>query len=242
MKARLAAALGRFVLPWLLGCFAALAHAQTLAVPPDLVPLDSDAGERMLLESEARRAFLPLSEHFVTQKTQSYCGVASTAMVLNALGVPAPTTPEYAPYRLFTQDNVLDQATEKILPQAVLARHGTTLDQLGAILESHGVRALVRHASDTDLEHFRSEARDYLSQPSHYVIANFLRRSLGEEKGGHISPIAAYDAKADRFLVMDVSRYKYPPVWVKAAQLFAAMNTADASNGNKSRGFVLVTR
>jgi Phytochelatin synthase len=36
-------------------------------------------------------------------------------------------------------------------------------------------------------------------------------RAIGQEQGGHISPLAAYDAETDRFLILDVSRYKYPP-------------------------------
>jgi len=206
------------------------------------VPLDSESGERLLVESRTRRPFLPLTTHFVTQKTQTYCGIATMAMVLNALGVPAPTTPEYAPYRLYTQDNVLNEASEKILPQAVLLKRGTTLDQLGEILASHGAVVTVRHASDVTLDSFRSQAAAYLGEPQHHVIVNYLRRELGQERGGHISPLAAYDAQEDRFLILDVARYKYPPVWVKADALFAAMNTVDPSNSNKTRGFVLVTR
>jgi hypothetical protein len=56
---------------------------------------------------------------------------------------------------------------------------------------------------------------------------------------GHISPLGAYDAKADKILVMDVARYKYPPVWVDAPALFAAMSTSDFVSG-KSRGFLSV--
>ena len=74
-----------------------------------------------------------------------------------------------------------------------------------------------------------------------YVIVNYLRRTIGQERGGHISPLAAYDAETDRFLVLDVSRYKYPPVWVKAEDLFAAMNTPDSDNENRTRGYVLVS-
>ena len=48
--------------------------------------------------------------------------------------------------------------------------------------------------------------------------------------------------KSDRFLILDVARYKYPPVWVTASDLFAAMNTTDAANNNKTRGYVLVTK
>ena len=60
---------------------------------------------------------------------KAYCGVASIVMVLNAVGVPAPTTPEYQPYHVFTQDNVLDERTDAVLPREVLARQGMTLDQ-----------------------------------------------------------------------------------------------------------------
>jgi hypothetical protein len=59
---------------------------------------------------------------------------------------------------------------------------------------------------------------------------------------GHISPLAAYDKEGDRFLILDVSRYKYPPVWVEAAALFAAMNTTDKDNENRTRGYVIVGR
>jgi Phytochelatin synthase len=54
--------------------------------------------------------------------------------------------------------------------------------------------------------------------------------------------LAAYDTKSDRFLILDVARYKYPPVWVKASELFDAMNTADADNEEKTRGFVLISK
>jgi Phytochelatin synthase len=162
-------------------------------------------------------------------------------MVLNALGVPAPAVPEYEPYRTFTQDNVLDARTDKVLPRETLARQGMTLDQIGGILALEPVKAEVHHASDSSVEEFRKLASDYLRESSHFVIVNYLRKALGEERGGHISPLAAYDAKTDRFLILDVARYKYPPVWVKTADMFAAMNTPDAANDYKSRGFVLVT-
>ncbi len=42
------------------------------------------------------------------------------------------------------------------------------------------------------------------------------------------------------FLILDVSRYKYPPVWVKASELWQAMVTVDSVSG-KTRGFVLVS-
>ena len=223
-----------------LGLLSAAAEAQTLPLPDALIDLRSDEGERLLEESDAREAFVPLSVNFVTQKTQAYCGVASIVMVLNALQLPAPAVPDYDPYRTFTQDNVLNDRTDAILPRSVLAERGMTLDQLGALLAEHPVKVEVHHAADATLDSFRAAARDHLGREGHFVILNYLRKAIGQEKGGHISPLAAYDAESDRFLILDVSRYKYPPVWVSASALFDAMNTTDADNQNKTRGYVLI--
>jgi hypothetical protein len=236
MQKRLAACATLIVALWVAG-----AHSDTLALPDNLTGFSTHDGEVYFAESDAREAYFPLADNFLTQKTQTYCGVASIVMVLNALGLPAPAVPEYAPYRTFTQDNVLSERTDAVLPRETLARRGMTLDQLGGILATQPVKAEVHHASDSSVDDFRKLASAYLGEPGHFVIVNYLRKALGEQIGGHISPLAAYDSKADRFLILDVARYKYPPVWVKTADLFAAMNTPDAGNDNKTRGFVLVT-
>jgi hypothetical protein len=219
---------------------AAGARAGTLALPENLIDLRSPQGEALLLESHALEAYFAISVEFETQKTQAYCGVASTVMALNALHVPAPSTPEYLPYTVFTQDNVLDEKTDAILPRNVLAFHGMTLDQLGQIIALHPVNVEVHHAAPGGVDEFRKLASDYLAAKGHFVLVNYLRKALGQERGGHISPLAAYDEKADRFLLLDVARYKYPPVWIKTADLFDAMNTVDADNEGKTRGYVLI--
>jgi Phytochelatin synthase len=225
----------------IMGLCVAGARADTLPLPGNLTGFSTADGEVYFGESDAREAYFPLASNFLTQKTQSYCGVASMVMVLNALGIPGPDVPEYAPYRTFTQDNLLNERTDAILPRETLAKQGMTLDQLGAILGTQPVHAEVRHASDSSADEFRKLASTYLGEKGHFVLVNYLRKAMGEETGGHISPLAAYDAKADRFLILDVARYKYPPVWIKTADMFAAMNTPDGANDNRTRGFVLVT-
>jgi hypothetical protein len=224
-----------------LGLFVTSAYGETLKLPDNLTGFSSDAGESYFAESDAREAYFPLASNFLTQKTQSYCGVASIVMVLNALNVPAPAVPEYEPYRTFTQDNVLDERTDLVLARDVLAKMGMTLDQIGGILSTQPVKAEVHHAGESSVDEFRTLASSYLGKPNHFVIINYLRKAIGQEKGGHISPLAAYDSKTDRFLILDVARYKYPPVWVKTSELFNAMNTQDSDNQNKTRGFVLVS-
>jgi len=216
--------------------------AQTLPLPRNLIGFNSSQGEQLLLESQARQAYWPLSVQFVTQNNQAYCGVASMVMVLNALSIPAPVAPEYSPYHVFTQENFFNnEQTRKVLAPEVVARQGMTLDQLGQLLATYSVNVKVYHSTDTSLEEFRKQAVENLQQPNNFILVNYLRKVLGEDRGGHISPLAAYNKQTDRFLILDVSRYKYPPVWVKATDLWQAMATMDTTSG-KTRGFVLVRR
>ena len=216
--------------------------AQTLPLPHNLINFNSTEGEQLLLASKARKDYWSLSTQFVTQTNQAYCGVASIVMVLNALSIPAPLAPEYSPYRLFTQENFFNnERTRKVLSPKVVSRQGMTLGQLGQLIESYPVKVKVYHASETSLEEFRSSVVANLKQPSNFVLVNYLRRRIGQEKGGHISPVAAYNEQTDRFLILDVSRYKYPPIWVKAADLWQAMATMDSVSG-KTRGFVTVSQ
>ncbi|MBO3463208.1 phytochelatin synthase family protein [Aetokthonos hydrillicola Thurmond2011] len=216
--------------------------AQTLKVPNNLIQFNSQEGEKLFIESNAREAFFTLSTQFVTQKNQAYCGVASSVMVLNGLQIPAPEAPEYSPFHVFTQENFFNnEATRKIITPDVVSRQGMTLDQLGQLLAIYNVQVKVYHAGDTSIEDFRKFVLEKLKQPNNFVIVNYLRKEIGQEKGGHISPIAAYNQKNDRVLIMDVSRYKYPPVWVKTTDLWRAMATVDPAS-NKTRGFVSVSR
>ncbi|WP_245576899.1 phytochelatin synthase family protein [Kaistia adipata] len=226
----------------LLGFWCGAATAETLPLPNNLIGSATNEGEALLVGAEAREAYFPLADQFVTQKTQSYCGIASMVMVLNAAGVPAPAVPDYEPFHTFTQDNLLNERTDAIVPRETILKQGMTLDQLAGVLATRPLAVTVKHAGDTSLDAFREAARDYLAKSGHFVVVNYLRKAMRQEVGGHISPLAAYDADSDRFLILDVARYKYPPVWVTAADLFAAMNTPDDANGGRSRGFVLVAR
>jgi hypothetical protein len=163
-------------------------------------------------------------------------------MVLNSLKIPAPEAPQYKPFRVFTQDNFFsNEKTRKVVNSEVVSRQGMTLDQLGGLLESYDVQVKVYHAGGINLAEFRKLAAENVKQPGNFIIINYLRQEIGQERGGHISPLAAYNELTDRFLIMDVSRYKYPPVWVKTADLWKAMNTVD-STAAKTRGFVLVSK
>ena len=212
--------------------------AQTLPLPEPLIPLTSAEGQILLRDSEALADFVPLTSHFVTQINQAFCGVASMVMVLNALAISPPLAPQWE-QGYFTQENIFNPQTEAIIGRDVIARQGLTLAELAAILETYPVQADIHYGGDVSLDEFRRLIRRNLETPGSYVLINYLRRTLGQERGGHISPIAAYDADTDRFLILDVSRYKYPPVWVQADTLWASVNTLDSVSG-QTRGFLLV--
>jgi hypothetical protein len=206
-----------------------------------LIPFDSTEGEKLLGESKSKDNFFPLSMQFVTQINQAYCGVASMVMVLNSLKIPAPEAPEYKGYNVFTQENFFNhEDTKKVITPEVVAHRGLTLSQIGRLLASYGVTVKVYSASEINLDRFRNLASENLNRRGNFIIVNFLRQVMGEKGGGHISPLAAYNAQSDRFLILDVSRYKYPPVWVKTADLWQAMSTVDSDSGT-TRGFVLVS-
>ncbi len=213
--------------------------SQTLSLPPTLTSLTSTQGERLLRESQAQIDFIPLSSQFVTQENQAFCGIASIVMVLNALSVPAPIATEWK-RNYFTQDNLFNAQTEAIISRQQIERQGLTLAQLAAILESYPVKAEIHYGADLSLDAFRSTVSRNLKQSGNFVLVNYSRRAIGQEGGGHISPLAAYNADKDQFLILDVSRYKYPSVWVKAKDLWEAIKTTD-SVSQKTRGVVLIS-
>jgi len=212
--------------------------AQPLTLQAPLVSLTSPEGQALLQGSEARADYVALTSHFVTQKNPAFCGVATMTMVLNALQIPAPLAPEWR-RKYFTQDNLLNPTTEAIIPRATISRQGMTLAELAGAFESYPVAAEIYYGSDVDLETFRRVLVQNLSAPGNFVVINYLRRAIAQERGGHISPLAAYDADTDRFLILDVSRYKYPPVWVEARTLWQAIRTTDSVSG-KTRGFLTI--
>src|SRR5215470_14040214 len=203
--------------------------------------LNSAEGFRRLEESD-RRSFVTLGMFFLSQETQTFCGVASSTMALNAL-VPKkerPLVPEWNPYCLFAQSVFFTPEVEKIAPRNGVLAKGMTLQQLGDALGTFPVKVGVSHASDKSEEDFRKDATEALRGSASYLIVNYLRTSVGQLGGGHFSPIAAYHEKSDSFLVYDVARYKYPPSWVNTTDLWNAMNTTDSDSG-KTRGYLIVT-
>jgi hypothetical protein len=207
-----------------------------------LIRLDTPQGQQLLFETEARSAFLPLVTFYETQRNQTYCGVASVVMVLNALQLPAPSAREFEPYRIFTQGNVLNGRTDGIVKERRVARRGMLLVEVPRVLEAYGAAVELHQAASSSVDSFRELAVRHVSEPEHHVIVNYSRAALGQEGRGHTSPLGAYHAGTDRFLILDVARYKTPATWITAQHLFEAMAEPKAPGNSQARGFVLVRK
>lgn len=194
------------------------------------------------LESAEQQDLLPLMAHFVSEDQATWCGIASAVMALNALGITRPTAPQWYPYDYWDQENIFTkEVLEKVEPVSRVNAEGITLEQLETLLNLSGARAEKRFASDMDVDSFRRTARQAIADPGAILLVNFDRAELRQDGGGHISPVAAYDEASDRFLILDVARYKYLPAWATAERLYAAMNTPDSSSGT-TRGYVIARK
>ena len=220
---------------------ASQSFADSLPIPENLSALSSPQGQDFFYEAKPGTSFWKLMDQFETQQTQSFCGIASSVMVLNALGVEGPKDPVFLPYRPFSQDNFFSSDVNSVLPKALVLKQGATLDQIGQALAKFSVHAKAFHADEVGQVALRKTLVNYMHAPSTYIIIDFFRPALHQEGAGHFSPLAAYDAKSDRFLMLDVARFRYPPVWIKTQDLWNAINTEDTS-AHKLRGFVVVQK
>jgi hypothetical protein len=231
-------------LGWLLAGL--LLGAPALAKPAMPAPsgplaLTDPHGQALLFRSRARADFLPLAQTFITQANLAYCGAASAAMVLNSLALPAPETPGYGSYRFWTQDNLFSApaARAAVAPETV-ARQGMTLGELAGLLAANGATVQRWHGDGLSLPQFRGLLQRSLADPTDRLLVNYHRSALGQQGGGHISPLAAYDERTDRVLILDVARYRYPSVWVPSESLWRAIRMVDSSSG-RSRGLLRIS-
>jgi hypothetical protein len=220
---------------FLLGCLA------SNAIAADLIYLNSTTGTKMLLQSEFNKQFFSVMPYVTTEEIETFCGPASIASVLNSLPTKnRPVVPRFSPYPYFTEDSLFNEATDKIISKEKVATGGMTLEQLKQFLEVWSANPTIYYGTTISLPQFRNLITSSLSNPSQRIIVNFDRQALGQIGYGHFSPIGAYDSKSDSVLILDVAKYKYPPVWVKTRDLLIAIQGTDSTSG-KSRGFVRIT-
>lgn len=233
-----------------------------------LVPFASEESATRLGRCHHKADFFALANHFEGQQHGGLCGPTSAVIVLNALRVDrmgdlpvdrsavpelyrAQIPPKYDPFfHRYTQRTFFDDPrVNKVKSEAAFygtpsgpeakPDPGMQLRQLHDILVSLGVSSDIRVVDDRlSDEVARREIVDNLGRPDDFVIVNYTRTVLGQEGGGHISPVGAYDEASDSFLVLDVNPNRGKTwAWVPAVRLIAAMRTPDRT---ENRGYLLV--
>lgn len=226
---------------WLLALLTAVTALPARAgEAPDVVGWDSPAGKILHARMNADADYWQLSPHFAVQQTQSYCSVASAITVLNAMPVSKPVDPAYAPYPYFTQRNFFSPAVNRIISAQTVLAQGMTREEMAGTLAQHGAQTRSIAGDALDDASLRALLQQALGDDGQFVLANYFRANLNQVGGGHWSALAAYDTQTDRVLILDVAKYKYPPVWVGIHTLRQALDTPDTTSG-KPRGLVVVS-
>ncbi len=253
-------------LPLILFCFGFITQIAAAPSSNSLVDWRSDDGIRRLERSKYKVDFFHVANVFETQSNAIVCGPTTSAIILNALrlGKPEIELPEnaegfakdfkkhlaagmnpvlkkYSPSNFFTPKTDEVKTAEEVNGKKTkgAADFGIQLRQLDGMLRAHGLKTDLRTVdSTTSLKEIRSLMKKNLKEKENFIIVNYARKALGQEGGGHISPLGAYDESSDSFLIMDVNPNRAPWVWEKADALVKAMNTFDTV---ENRGFILVS-
>lgn len=233
------------------------------AVVQSLIAFDSDEGLARLARAVAKADFPALANQFEAQSNAAFCGPTTAAIVLNALrgrnadlprdrsrlraedlqhisGAFDPSLPRY------TQDNVITRGPKtraQVLGEPVLMG-GTPIKDFGyqtrqfdELLRAHELQTRLVIANDkVSDEEIRRDLVENLKRRGDYAIVTYSRRAVGQQGGGHISPLAAYDAESDSFLVLDVNPVSAGWVWMPSAILIKGMRSFDTL---ENRGYVL---
>lgn len=229
-----------------------------------LVSFASDTGLARFERSGAKVDFAPLANQFEAQSNIAFCGPTTAAIVLNAVRALSPDLPrdrsrlhaedlKYFPSGFdltvprFTQDNVIDKGKKtraQVLGEPVIINGkpimdgGYQLRQFDELLRAHDLVTKLTIVIETmSLEEIRAQLVDNLKRMGDYVIVNYRRDDVGQRGGGHISPLGAYDAESDSFLVLDVNPASAGWVWMPTETLVRGMRTFDTV---ENRGYILV--
>ncbi|MFK5893935.1 MAG: phytochelatin synthase family protein [Pseudomonadota bacterium] len=193
-------------------------------IPDNLNAQYDSLSKEFLVSSEYSADYIKLNGAFEPQIYRSFCGVASSVIVLKALGSNVDQKSFFS-----------NQNASKIRPLYKVFFTGMPLSDLSELIESYGASTHLYYASDLNIDEFRTILKRNMQNPDNFILVNYLRSTLGQENVGHISPIGSYNPETDEVLIMDVTTYNYPHVWASVESIYDAMDTMD---DKLSRGFL----
>uniref|UniRef100_A0A061RJX9 glutathione gamma-glutamylcysteinyltransferase n=1 Tax=Tetraselmis sp. GSL018 TaxID=582737 RepID=A0A061RJX9_9CHLO len=185
------------------------------------------------LQDGTMECYFPLAEQFTTQAEPAYCGLSTLVMVLNALAVD-PRRRWKGIWRWY-DENLLDCC----VPLEIVQSQGVVMKEWACLARCQGLEVEEHSYDALSLEDFRAMLLEHCSRDGSFLVATYSRKELNQIGDGHFSPIAGYHAESDMVLILDVARFKYPPHWVPASVLHAAMAHRDKTTGNP-RGLLVV--
>jgi Phytochelatin synthase len=243
----------------------ALARDEATSAPVQaLVVFNSDEGLARLARATAKVDLPALANQFEAQSNIAFCGPTTAAIVLNALRSGSRDLPRdhsrlhpgdlrYFPPEFnltvprYTQDNVISKGPKtraQVLGEPVtvdgkqVRDDGYQLRQFDGLLRAHDlVTRLVVVDDGKSEEEIRADLAENLKRAGDYVVVNYRRKDVGQQGGGHISPLGAYDAESDSVLIMDVNPASAGWVWMPIATLIKGMRTFDTV---ENRGYIVI--
>ena len=229
-----------------------------------VIPFDTSHGQDYFNNTEYKNSFFKLAPHFSPQHYITTCGIASAVIVLNAIFVAnqkeRPLSKEGSWYieetktihanRIWSEDNFFNDVACTIIDREVLMGHkkicgkhvpGLNLSELSSALISHKLsikKVCVDEAEPKNIAKFRDLIKQITLEVDFFMIVNYELSLLSPKLNqGHFSPVAAYDAKTDRVLLLDPWSAYTPWVWIKLEELYKSMHTLD---NNMYRGYILI--
>lgn len=229
----------------------------------DLVEWNSVQGIQRVAESQYKKDFFQLANHFQSQPNGVVCGPTTGSIILNALRLKKkdkrlpytsadPRNTEYMPLgadlriRMYRPNNFMSALTERIKTRDEIfgkpidgkRDFGLQIRQLHKMFVAHGTQSKLRVVDDSySLDKMRAEFISNLKSKDDFIVVNYARKILGQNGPGHISPVGAYHKATDSFLIMDVTSYDHSWVWAPAKKLFKAMQSFDTV---ENRGYLLI--
>lgn len=203
-------------------------------------------------DAQINQAYCGVASVAATLNSLKYAKRFREGEDLSGWSFDLPIDPVYDPYPYATQHDVLvnDCVRDNVIEHGdgsgkggrlhvgtidgiLKPPYGLSLEQASKLLDCHTSKewaVTVQHVdpfSELTLQKMRYLLKAALIDPDARVIINYDRKGFGQVGGGHFSPLGAYHVSTDSFLVVDVAKYKYPPVWVGADTLYSAMATID---------------
>nr|AFK36941.1 unknown [Lotus japonicus] len=212
-------------------------YRRVLPSPP-AIDFASPEGKKIFVEALGQgtmEGFFKLVSYYQTQSEPAYCGLATLTVVLNALSID-PGRKWKGPWRWF-DDSMLDccEPLEKIKVQ------GITFGKVACLARCNGAHVEAFRSNESTVSDFRDRVISCCSSEDRHLIVSYHRSGLKQTGEGHFSPIGGYHAERDMVLILDVTRYKYPPHWVPLTLLWDAMNTIDRATGLQ-RGHMIISK